>query len=681
MRNFIAFVFVSFVVSGCFSSHGRPDFVVPMEDSGPFVGGDAGPTEPDSGRAELDAGPTEPDLGSIEVDAGPVIEEDAGSDAFVPMEDAGSDAGTIIEPDAGTPVEVGLAISLASTPTSSIAVKKQLLIRTAGLTLTALPGSNITVREMRISGVGDTGSSYFMSRDLSQVVVFCGLFNGDTQVGTLQAPDAVTGAMYIQRMGLTVPRGTSVELTVRCTADSVVSGVSGDRYAVGIQSSRDVIAEDESLNAVTAEISDAVMMNTGVLPRVIVTVLDHGELTIVPCDHPAGEMLVAGGGVNHFLAQYCVSARYEDGLIERGSIASLGDAASFERVTIAVDGVVRGSSVLPAGRHRSVDVDTSVDPILVPRDGTVRIQLWAALSDVVSSASAGGATSGVARSGVTISLGLNAGNTSGEWDSSYVGHYNLRMTGTVSGDRLFADGATNLGRTFVVRRTRPVVSLLPSSTGLVVGTNSLGTLRVSADPAGTLGLRRYVLYLISRADLADRFTLSNFWLMRNGYPVPSEDVIITDDQGRDLESSSWTTGPVVGHYVSVDVVHEDLISGSGYTYTVYAEGSGTLYSGDLLSVQALDGSQPYTTGYISGSSALIENPGTITGDTFIGPHLDIGGPRSAPDTTLMWGLFLWSDLSEEPLHSDATRVLGGSCDWMNGGMVPGLGGITSIFAR
>lgn len=96
MRNLIAlaFVLVSFIVSGCFSSHGRPDFVAPMvDDTNPFIGGDAGPTEPDSGRAELDAGPTEPDLGPIEADAG--------SDAFVPMEDAGTDASPIIEPDAG----------------------------------------------------------------------------------------------------------------------------------------------------------------------------------------------------------------------------------------------------------------------------------------------------------------------------------------------------------------------------------------------------------------------------------------------------------------------------------------------------------------------------------------------------------------------------------------------------
>jgi hypothetical protein len=68
MRNLFAIVFVlvSMFVSGCYLSHERPDFVVPMEDSGPFVG-DAGPEEPD-------LGPTEPDSGPIVmVDGGPGV--------------------------------------------------------------------------------------------------------------------------------------------------------------------------------------------------------------------------------------------------------------------------------------------------------------------------------------------------------------------------------------------------------------------------------------------------------------------------------------------------------------------------------------------------------------------------------------------------------------------------------
>ncbi len=84
--NMFTFVFVSVLVSGCYLFHERPDYVAPMEDSGPFVGGDAGPTEPD-------AGPTEPDLGSIEPDSGPII-----------MADAGTDAGPIVTVDAGPDV-------------------------------------------------------------------------------------------------------------------------------------------------------------------------------------------------------------------------------------------------------------------------------------------------------------------------------------------------------------------------------------------------------------------------------------------------------------------------------------------------------------------------------------------------------------------------------------------------
>lgn len=77
MRNLITLTFalmvLGFVLAGCYGSHGL-DFVpvIPMGDSGPFVGGDAGPIE------------VMPDAGPITHDSGPVILADAGSDAGLP---------------------------------------------------------------------------------------------------------------------------------------------------------------------------------------------------------------------------------------------------------------------------------------------------------------------------------------------------------------------------------------------------------------------------------------------------------------------------------------------------------------------------------------------------------------------------------------------------------------------
>jgi len=77
MRHFFAFLCVSFVASGCYLSHERPEPVVPpLGDGGIWGLGDSSP-------------PIHPDAGEPVPDSGPLM-ADAGSDAFIPTIDGGS---------------------------------------------------------------------------------------------------------------------------------------------------------------------------------------------------------------------------------------------------------------------------------------------------------------------------------------------------------------------------------------------------------------------------------------------------------------------------------------------------------------------------------------------------------------------------------------------------------------
>ncbi|HVM90577.1 MAG TPA: hypothetical protein VMU11_01625, partial [Verrucomicrobiae bacterium] len=109
MRHFsmIAFLFLGSALAGCYDMHGYTP-PMPMPDSGPVIGGDAGWVMP------------APDAGTPESDSG-VVMADAGSDAFVPsMDDAGSDAG--LPP--GEPI-----VELLTLPTSGLVLGENEFVR------------------------------------------------------------------------------------------------------------------------------------------------------------------------------------------------------------------------------------------------------------------------------------------------------------------------------------------------------------------------------------------------------------------------------------------------------------------------------------------------------------------------------------------------------------------------
>ena len=534
-----------------------------------------------------------------------------------------------------TIVDINLIVDMASTPSATIAVKKQMSIPSVGIVFTATGLSASLIHSVRLTGRGNTTGAYTLT-DLNNVVTSCALFNGDVQVGLAQAPDAVTGEMRITSINQHVPVGTSVTLEARCTADSVVAQEAGDHYAIGIASASDVEAERFDGSSSNVLLDPRLVSNTTATPVNNVTVMPRGVVTIEANYFRQSTILVGGIGYWQNFAQYRVTARYEAADISMIRIQSFGDAASFDEIAVAADGVVRGSDILPAGTDRSRDVRL-FEPFRVERDSSRIIQLWARVSSIVSGASVGGATVGVARTGNRMRLGIDADVVSGEWDVSYRDALNVRIDGAISGDRLYVAGAEIIGNEFVAHKTKIIVTRESLATTTIANglDQDMYKLRVSADGAGAAGVMgfRFRMYIAGGS-------VSSLRIRRN-------------DTGRDfLDAIVNSTGPP-SNFVTVSFANEQIIVGSGVGYTLHGVVSGFSF-GDWISTSFYRD--------VTGTSEI----GYVVPGLWLGTD---AGP-------LLTGI-LWSDLSEVP-HSSAVSALGGSKDWFNDAFIEDLTQVQTI---
>jgi hypothetical protein len=537
-------------------------------------------------------------------------------DAGVPMGD-----GAIAEVDAGTDAgfpEIGLTVTMAALPNSTVAVRNESFVASVGLELTAHEEGDVHVRALPVSGRGDI-DTFFDIEHLDDVVNSCSLYDGAIRLGDRVTPDATTGVMLFTGFNLWIRAGSTTALKVLCTTDTVVSRETGDRYALGITSAEGIVVENDDGDRLAAVIGMSLYTNTTATPFNIVTIVPHGWIAFVADNLRQSTVLVAGGDVWQNFAQVRATAILEGADSDVVRVTSGGDAASFTMIAVAAEGAVLGTCILPAGANRSCDVHLS-SPFHVERDASRIFQLWGKLANVVSSASVGGATTGVARSGTRVRLGLEAGVTTGDWDVNYAGSINVRTTGVVSGDRLYVAGTSILGNEFVVRRSKPTVTRQTlSTTNIANGTDQdLYRFQASADSAGSVGIAGFRF----RMSIAGSGTVSAPRIRRGSSDVT--DAVVTFD----------------GPYVIVTFATEQFITGSGSVYTLHALVDG-FSIGDTIS-----------------TSFHRDLAGTIaTG--YVGPGLTLD-----TDTASLLTGFLWSDLSEVP-HSSAFRSAGGSMDWTN----------------
>ncbi|MFA5935817.1 MAG: hypothetical protein WC787_03115 [Patescibacteria group bacterium] len=572
-----------------------------------------------------------------------------------------------------------LTMSLAGTPSSGTIVKKSANVPVAGIVVTAGAQASVLITSLtltcqaQLAASGQAFGSAGALANCDQRITSLSLWDGTTQVGTAKAPDTTTGAAQITNMNFTVPGGSSKTLEVHATFSSTASTTAPfDQVSVGVAADADVVAQDADSNTVVPSRSSGLDLNAdGASPSVKMTILNSGVVSYAADSNPVSTIVVAGKDVWVPFAQYKATAQYEALELDRVAVFASGTAAGtthnsdnavFAMIAVASGGAVKGSDILSAGTTGTKDVDLSNNKVVVPKDGSVQFQLWGKLSNIQSSSSVSGATTGVHRSGMQATLGLNSGLVSGEWDSNYFQSVNIRATGQASGERVYAS-STNAthGNGMVTRKTKPTVTKQSlSSTTLANIDQDLMKFQVAADAAGSIALKQ-VMFSISKTSA---LTLSNFRVRKGSTEMALGEFAVnyasTTGGLTDIETGSVATTQNSGTVI-VSFTNEESISGSGNVYTLHATVSGAT-SGQNVSLSFLrDSSSSVVTGYLVSNTYFGSNFSSSTDiyhvDTAVAPESGVGAGNAT-------GTFLWSDVSEVP-HSTAVGTSGGSRDWTN----------------
>ncbi len=574
-----------------------------------------------------------------------------------------------------------LSVALAGTPSSQTVVKKQQNLPVAGLVFTSGAQSDVLITDItltcqaKLANPSEAFGDSTALADCDQRVTKLSLWKDGVMIGTPKAPDTTTGGAQISNLNLTVPAGSSVTLTAAADLSSTASTTSPyDQVAVGIAADADIQAQDDDANTVTASRSAAVeAQSDGASPSVVVTIRNSGEVTYNTGSNPVSTIIVAGQDAWVPFAQYKASAQFEAISLDRIAVESVSTSAGtthnadnsiYTAVAVAVNGAIMGQDVFSAGTTGTKDIDLTANPITIPKDGSTTFELWAKLSGVQSSSSVSGATTGVHRSGMQPSLTLDNSVVTGEWDSNYYSSTNIRATGDASGERVYAS-STNItdGNVMVTRATKPIVTKQNlSSTTLANIDQDILKFNVAADSAGSVALKQ-IMFSVTQTGLT---SLSNFRVRKGTTDVALGNVAFTGFGGdgsacgdagdtSDLETGSMTSSTCT---VVMSFTNEEVISGSGNTYTLHATIAGAT-SGDSLSVSFYRDSStdPVVTGYLQASVAH----GQIPSSSAI---FNIDTATAPAATVNATGTFVWSDNSEVP-HSDADGGSAGSRDWTN----------------
>ncbi len=536
-----------------------------------------------------------------------------------------------------------LTLSIAGSPASTNVVKRQTDIPALGLNFTAGGQSDTLVTAINLIGSGNISS--WDVANFVNVVTACSLYSGTTQVGQSRIPDAA-GLMSFSNLNWTVARGATGVLTVKCTSDSVIDG-SSDQFAVGVSS---VTAQDQDSNTVTLSATPA--RNNVSVPAtpstVIMTVQRARTISLNADNMPQSTIILAGkpGARNESwqrLAQYRATAQYEDMVIDRVMVTSTGLGLMVDEVAVSVAGAVRGTGRFSGLASSSKDILLS-SPIVVPKDGSVVIQLMAKLLPVVASSSVD-AASPAARTGLPLSLGIASNNvTDTEYDSNYATKFNVRVTGQASGERVYIATTTGtvlhqglLGNQFIVRASKPTVSQVAVNQSLAIGSRpELYRFNVQADAIGAVALKKVTFRVAASTSTLSTsgFVLSDFVVLKNNSVMNTNDYSVVNGlTGASLKGSGSLTAPTTTYVVMTFTNPETIDAGSSVQYALRANNVLSSFSNDVVITTMVTQSTGVNfTGFLT----------TATTTAVSGPNLS----GSLDGTGVAVGTFVWSDISD-----------------------------------
>ena len=368
-----------------------------------------------------------------------------------------------------------------------------------------------------------------------------------------------------------------------------------------------------------------------------------------------GALLEAGTSRTYTLDTYHIKVLGGDVRLETVGVGTRFDSASFDQVSIGINGVNHGFGTLPSGVGQNTTI--SLMDTVVPQNTTVDLTLNATLAPIASSAAAGGAAMGIPRTGAGIQLGLLDGVTTGAWSPAYAGKYNLQATCLPKMIPVYAQGPSTAQSGALFWARRAVISaeaLLTGSTTLMPSAQQ-DLIRLRVSPRSTGAALKKLSFQLSRvASASSTWSPSHFVLRRGSSVMPTSDYRLLDEYGNDLRATSSTP-----NYVVVVFANEEAITGTGNVYALAADIAGTMAPGDSLTTRLIyHGGHVNATGYLTTEAARSTDV-----PLFPGPHLD--ETAVADDAAESPGFFLWSDQSEVP-HSAQPGTRGGSRDWIVG---------------
>ena len=314
-------------------------------------------------------------------------------------------------------------------------VKRAIDVPSMSVRLTADPGSDIRVTRIRVGGAGRINiRDPFLPRDFSRVVVACTIRDGDTAVTVNRTPDSF-GYMDFGGLNLVITRGTSRIYRVTCTMDSVIEGDFGDAYAIGVANSLDVDAED-SVGTGPDVIVDPMLAQQLSRPTIIMSVGISGATTVTPETAMSYEPTSVRYGTWYTGQTVRIDTTVEPVAIDRLRVRLIGNSRCVESVNVALPSDVSRMLAFPGFFPASITTTATDLELPVPitvglGGGTISLLVqWRAPVDPAVDPSG-------CHPGDVVQFGLDRGATAGEWDAFYGGGYNVRITGTVSGERIY----------------------------------------------------------------------------------------------------------------------------------------------------------------------------------------------------------------------------------------------------
>ncbi len=612
-----------------------------MSDAMPDAKADTGSTTVDSSTT-ADTG-SSVDSGST-VDAGPETSTDSGT-----TNDSGSDTVTTTLP---------LTIGLAANIVGQTVVKNAMNVPAIGIEFSNANDLDITVQSIALAGNATTAACPSLGTDcsfseISNRLVSVLLIANNSQHGGTSSFDA-SGIANIPQFELTVPRHSSVIASVFVSLSSESVSPAGSQFTIGILDrvgwNKQVSAIDANGHSVSVLIVDDMDAQLSSGAAVVMTVRDHGDLTITADAMPFSNIIVAGRDAWYPFAQYKVTATYEEATMDRLAVllgttlqnGYFADNADFSEIAVAHNGMVLGSDVPSAAQptpsgNLTKDVDFSGNGLVIPKDSSTVLQLWAKIPPVVPYA-LNAASVGVARSGHAPALGIMSNLDSGAWDSNYTGFLNVRATGRVSGDRLYAPEGAAVGNPMVIRKSNPIIVKQALATTLLQNTDQdLIKFQIASDSLGPISFMTFAFTGLKTGN----FSVSDFRLRRGSI----------DLDPLDYTMSITTLSPTDStFYLNVTMTREEVVQGSGNVYTVHASTQGATVGNSLtLNWNSADDQSVLTGGFVTtlgGSAAIFVN------------------------NYFHYTNFCWSDFSEVPHLSDywvSTHPWPmSSVDWTNG---------------